>query len=402
MVSQLVYIGVMGRIRYKLRKVADRPCIQVKWEGSDKWVSTGCRTREEAREWADSQVGATTKKVLFKDYAQDFFMRTDKDSKQMRDEMDNRKAREGTYYVNQNDMDNHLMPFFRDMPLASITPKVIDEWKMWMRFDAKKKKGIGKYSSSTINRALSRLSMILDSAVYDGLVQANCAKAVKRLGGSSNPKPIWTEDDLAKLFPEDDDELMAVWRNRTYAILCYVLFNTGFRPSEGCALKRSNLFEDKCGIHTAEVIDWYTKQPVGEIKTARKGKKYKVSIITSRKFWDRLNRYIATLPSEQEYLFLKRNGDFVSSANIRSYLDGACRRAGVESHGSYTFRHNFITKMMDELGDEATKELAGHTTYEVCYDHRTPEMVINSAKRMVDRARMLNHSSSTSENGSPV
>ncbi len=402
MVSQRVYIEAMGRIRYKLRKVADRPCIQVRWEGSDKWVSTGCRTKEEAREWADSQVGATTKKVLFKDYAQDFFMRKDKDSKRMRDEMDNRKAREGTYYGNQHDTDCYLMPFFKDIPLSSITPKVIDEWKMWMRFDAKKKRGAGNYSSVTINKALSRLSMILDSAVYDGLVQTNCAKAVKKLGGSSKPKPIWSRDELERLFPDDDEELFHIWNGRTYAILCYVLFNTGFRPSEGCALKRSNLFEEKCGIHTSDVIDWYTRQPVGEIKTAKKGKKYKVSIITSRKFWDRLDRYIATLPPEQEYLFLKDNGDFINYSNIWMHIITACRRAGVEFHGSYTFRHNRITQMMDELGDEATKELAGHTTYEVCYDHRTPEMVINSAKRMVDRARMLNHSSSTSENGSHV
>lgn len=391
----------MGKNRYRLRRVADRPCIQVRWSDSDKWVSTGCRTMEEAKAWADAIVGSKGSSLMFKDYAQDFFIRTDKDSKRIRDRMDNRENREGTYYNDQRFLDLYLMPFFGRIGIASITPKVVDEWKKWMRFEAKRKDGSTGYSIGTINQSLYALSLVLDSAVYDEILVSNPVMAVKKLGGSSKPKPIWSEEELAMLFPNDESSLVEIWNGRPYAMLAYTLYNTGFRPSEGCALKRCNIYPEMKGIHTAEVIDWHTKEPVGRIKTSNKGMKYKVSIV-SDEFMDALSRYIETLPPEQEYLFLKDNGDFISSNNLYQRMITACSKAKVTFHGPYTLRHNFITRTLDELDDRAALELAGHTTYEVCYDHRTPEMIIRKAKAMIDRARMLNQSSSTSENGSPV
>lgn len=391
LVSFWVYFDVMGKKKYKLRKVADRPCIQIQWEGTSKWLSTGCKTMADAREWADSQTGDGTKKIKFDSYAKCFFTDTSKTSKQIRDLMDNRAARQGTYMCNQVLTDCCIIPFFKGIDIKTITPKLIDEWKMWLRFEAKTFFG-KNYSVGTINRALSMLSMILDSAVYDEIISANPAKSVKRLGGSSKPKPIWKEEDIVKLFPSDENEFRKIWSKKesdngyVYGMICLTLFYTGLRPSECFALKRSNIYADMNAIHTSEVIDWYTMQPYNAIKTSNKGKKYKVCIVPEE-FMKRLVRYIDSLPKEQEYLFLKKNGEYINARNIFYPIKVACNRVGIESHGAYTFRHNFITKSLSEYDRKTVMEMAGHTTYEACYDHRTPRQIIEELKAMMDKSK---------------
>lgn len=377
----------MGKRRYKLRRVADRPCIQVQWDGSGRWVSTGCRTMEDAKEWAESMAGAG-RKVTFGSYAEDFFMKEGVGSKRMRDEMDNKSIRLGTYYGNQHDLDNYVVPFFRNIDIREITPKLIDEWKMWLRFKYRKSNG-GRLASVTINKAIYRLSTVMDSAVYDEIIQYNPVKAVAKLGTSdTKPKPIWTEDELARLFPEDEGELAAIWSDVTYMMLCMTIYNTGFRPGEVCALKRSNIYRELNGIHTSEVIDWHTRTPYNAIKTSKKGKKYKVSIVSDR-FMERLCDYMDSLPPEQEYLFLKPNGDYITSETIWLRLKQVCTRAGIPFHGPYTFRHNFITRKFNEFDEKTVFEMAGHTIYEACYDHRTPEMIIENLRGMMERSRKV-------------
>lgn len=342
---------------------------------------------EDAEEWAESMVGAG-KKVTFGSYAEDFFMKDGVGSKRMRDEMNNRRIRSGTYANQQVLLDNYVMPFFKGYDIRTITPKVVDEWKMWLRFRFHNKRG-GNLASSTINLSMSILSMVMDQAVYDEIIATNPVKAVSKLGTSDlKPKPIWTEDELALLFPEDDSELHAIWKDAIYMMLCMTIYNTGFRPGEACALKKGNVYRELNGIHTSEVIDMYTRKPYGAIKTTNKGKKYKVSIVSDR-FMKRLCDYMDSLPSEQEYLFLRPNGDHVSSRDIVSRVKVSCQRAGIPYHGPYTFRHNFITRKLNEFDEKTVLEMAGHTIYEACYDHRTPEMIIENLRGMMERSRKV-------------
>lgn len=366
-------------MKYKLKRKQGRK-IQIQWEGSDKWLSTGCDTLTEAREWAERQSGQV-KRVKFGEYADGFFERTDADSIMMRNKMNGSDIRESSYHFFQKILNLYLMPFFKNMAIEDITPRVIDEWKMSLKI---KTKNNTTKSNSTINSALSVLSVILNSAVYDEIIKANPVKVVKYLKLETKEKPIWTDDEIQKLFPSDKESLIKIWRDYNFAVCCMVLYETGFRPSEALALQKSCFYPELNGIHTSGTIDVFTHSYIGKIKTSNKGKKYKVSII-SDKLTAILKEYIEKLPQEQEFLFLRKNGDFITSVGLNHAVRQACEQAKVTVHGPYTFRHNFMTRISANLDDATVMELMGHTTWEACYDHRTPETIIRKAKAMIDK-----------------
>lgn len=366
-------------MKYKLKHKQGRK-VQIQWEGSEKWLSTGCNTLTEAREWAEQQNGKV-KRIKFGEYAKDFFLRTDVDSIRMRNKMNGVDVRESSYTVFQEFLELYLIPFFKNIPIEDITPRMIDEWKISMKKPTKERKAL---ANTTISTGLSILSIVLNSAVYDEIIKANPVRAVRRLRKESKEKPIWTDEELQKLFPKDKDKLIEIWEFYNYAVCCLVLYETGFRPSEALALQRSCFYPKLNGIHTMGTIESRTKSYVGKIKTHDKGKKYKVSII-SDELTEILKEYIATLPPEQEFLFLCRNGDFLTPPILNYYITKACKRAGITVHRSYTFRHNFMTRILASLDENTVMELMGHTTWEACYDHRTPETIIKKAKAMIDK-----------------
>lgn len=366
-------------MKYKLKHKQGRK-IQIQWEGSDRWLSTGCDTLTEAREWAERQTGQV-KRIKFGEYTEDFFTKTDVGSLRMRNKMNGVDVRENSYINFQNSLDLYLMPFFKNIAIEDISPRMIDEWKMSLKKQTNTRKPL---ANSTINGSLSVLSIVLNSAVYDEIIKANPVKAVRYLKKEDKEKPIWTEEELLKLFPEDTNKLLEIWEHHTFAVCCMVLYETGFRPSEVLALKRECFYPNLNGIYTIGSIESVTGKYINKIKTYDKGKKYKVSII-SDKLTSTLMEYIKTLPQEQDFLFLRRNGDFITSTYLYYYIKCACQRAGVTVHGSYTFRHNFMTRISADLDDNTVMELMGHTTWEACYDHRTPETIIRKAKAMIDK-----------------
>ena len=372
-------------MKYKLKHKQGRK-IQIQWEGTDKWLSTGCNTLTEAREWAEKQ-NCTVKRIKFGEYTEDFFMRTDIGSIRMRNQMNGSDVRETSYRSFQGYLDLYLIPFFKNIPIEDITPRMIDELKMTLKKPTKNRKAL---SSATINTAISVLSIVLNSAVYDEIIRANPVRAVRRLKKDNIEKQIWTDDELKKLFPKDKEELIKVWKKYNMAVCCMVLYETGFRPSEALALQKSCFYPKLNGIHTVGVIDSASRTYIGKIKTFDKGKKYKVSIL-SDELTRTLNEFIQTLPQEQEFLFLKPNGDFVTYDDLYYYIKCACNRAGVTVHGGYTFRHNFMTRISASYDDSTVMELMGHTTWEACYDHRTPETIIRKAKAMIDNQISLKH-----------
>ena len=372
-------------MKYKLKHKQGRK-IQIQWEGSDKWLSTGCNTLTEAREWAEKQTGQE-KRIKFSEYAENFFMRTDVNSIRMRNEMNGATIREGTYIRSQYDLNLYLMPFYGNMAIEDITPRIIDEWKATMKSPAKDRKAL---ASTTINTSLSVLSVILNSAVYDEIIKANPVKAVRYLKRDMKEKEIWSDEELEKLFPKDKESLIKIWNYYPMAVLCMIMNETGFRPSEVLALQKSCFYPQLNGIHTVGTIERYSHVYINKIKTSDSGKRYKVSIL-SDELTSALEGYIQSLPRGQEFLFLRPNGEYYSSNNLNYYIKRACENAGVTVHGAYTFRHNFMTRISASYDDSTVMELMGHTTWEACYDHRTPETIIRKAKAMIDNQINLKH-----------
>lgn len=368
-------------MKYKLKERKGRN-VQIMWEGTDKWLSTGCSTRFEAKQWADEQ--AKTKKekgITFGEYSRNFFMRKDKGSYRSIDILNGRQLTEKSYLTFQSELNCYLLGYFNKVEIIKITPVMIDDWKAWIK---KRKSNTGKpYANSTINKGLGTLKRILDKAVYDGIIQYNPVNAVKKMRPEAHEKQIYTQEELYLLFNGTLEDISKRFESRTFAMIFYVLYKTGLRPNEAVALQRKNHFYDISGLFATDVIDVVTKQPRKGTKTSQKGKKYRVSVL-DKETNEMLKEYIDSLPPKQEFLFLYPNGGHINTANVTYFLKKACKNIGIPYKSPYALRHNFMTRVSANYNDDTVKELMGWTGWQSCYDHRTPETIIKKAKAMIE------------------
>ena len=116
---------------------------------------------------------------------------------------------------------HHLLPFFQRHELAEITPSEVD------RYQAAKAAG-GAISANSINKALTRLSQVMATAVEYKLIAANPATGRRRrLKGTRPNRPFVEPEQLPAL-------LRAAGRNRA---LIATLAGAGLRVGEAIELE---------------------------------------------------------------------------------------------------------------------------------------------------------------------
>jgi len=116
---------------------------------------------------------------------------------------------------------NHLQPFFGTMRLQDIGVPAIEDFIVHMQKQ--------QYSSSTINDAFSALSIILNEAVRQGLLEKNPAKHVKCVAKRSAEKDLIPLNTAHELF--DYRNLDLYWNGSFFHYLFNLIaFTTGLRP----------------------------------------------------------------------------------------------------------------------------------------------------------------------------
>lgn len=124
----------------------------------------------------------------------------------------------------------HLRPFFGKLRLTDITARSVDNYK------AEKAK-IGKLSSNSTNKTITRLSQILaDAADYD-LIPANVATGRKRRLKGTTPKRPFLEPDQLMTFLDVSKDML----NKRGRPLLTVLAGGGLRIDEALSLRRRNV-----------------------------------------------------------------------------------------------------------------------------------------------------------------
>lgn len=93
--------------------------------------------------------------------------------------------RETTQEDYQWQLSNHLLPFFRNHRLSQITIAEVDRYRT--------QKVKTKLSATSINKTITRLAQILETAVEYGMLSANPAKGVRRRLKASRPAPVWLD-----------------------------------------------------------------------------------------------------------------------------------------------------------------------------------------------------------------
>lgn len=362
-------------------------------------VGTGTKDDVEAiriaermmREFAPEQ-----KPTTLGEFAKGFFSPEDPHGYRHRLERRNVFFSDAYFKAHQARLDNYIIPAHGKFLLSSIRKKTIETFIL----DLISKRTGKDMDDSTKNKVLTVYRIILDEAVEEGYIDHNPAKDVPEINEVKGGREPFTEAEMDILFPADDEDLIRIWGNLTWATYFAVQKDTGWRPGEAAALSKPNFFPhmhgtELNGVYTEETVSWTTHKIVKRIKTSDKanGAKSKQGFVT-----EQTARLLARLGDavDGDYYFALKEADMPKSHRKKDHetqyiyaefandrLAAAAKRAGVELNGrtQYSIRHAWNTYYYGRLPEMARLILMGHSKNRPEYTHLTPlqmlERVLN-------------------------
>ena len=352
-------------MQYRLTQRKGR-CVQVSYDEGKTWTSTGCRTLSEAHKKLTKE-----KETTFGEYADGFYDRTDKQSYLYNARIRNIRLAPSTMYNKRMILKKYILPEFRDYNIKDILARDIRRWIIPLK----------SFRGTDIGIGMKNLIMwvfcdILDYAVEDGLVETNEARKFKRFRKERkrrNSTAVLSKDELDILFPKDNAGLVKVWGGIEYAKFFMIMRDTGFRPSIILGLRHEDIHGNS--VYTDHMYDDMTKKVEDRIKTSRSGKDYNVGTLT---------------PQTMMLIGIGRGNLFNQNEIYRHktyhrFKTVCYRYLGRTDVTQYSLRHAFMTNLISKYPKELIMELMGHTTWESCYDDRTPEMIMENLRKALSR-----------------
>jgi integrase len=363
------FVQVPDHNGYKLRHEVGRN-IRVKFDDSDKWVSTGYDDELNATIWADTKLRERRKKdVTLREFSEGFYTRTDATSFRARNINSQRYYTDHYYLAMNGRLENYILPYFGDMYMSNIDHILIDSWFLRLKKATKKE----DLSPDSKNKVLQCLSNIFEAALFSGVVPSNPCKIVRKVAEHNQEREALDYDEMEILFPENDRQAIWIWGSLKWACYFHIMKCTGFRPGEIAGLERSHYYKELGGLYTTQSVNSYNRKVVSRIKTSDKGMKYKIGLLSDQCV-RLLDEYIATLPAEEKFLF-KVDGEMMITDTSNKHFKTCAKRAGLDLRGrsQYSLRHTFQTMIAGEIERGSVEELMGHTKYRKGYDHRAGE-----------------------------
>jgi integrase len=254
----------------------------VKVPGTASWRSSGLTKKGHAVEWALKVAhGGYTPDVSLSEYAKDFFVPGLYRRVSL---IEKSKGKNAIGHWNQlrQLLVDFILPAWGHRPLAMISPSEVFQWMSSDTLVTVRKQKATPHPLSAIrrNRILIALNQVFDQAVFEQILPANPLKSVPTLALDSKEKQVFTDKEVAKLFPADLAKLDAIWGGRSWVVLAMVLEDSGLRPAEALALRWRGWYPASRAFLVWESIK-ENGQP-GPLKTAKKGVKKKVALVSSR------------------------------------------------------------------------------------------------------------------------
>src|SRR6266542_2277640 len=245
----------------------------------------------------------------------------------------------------------HLKPFFKSIPLASITTTDIERYKL-ARLDQVAVRGgnrsmpkdtskLGKTRPGTINRELAALSHLLHKVVEWGWINFLPVRVPLLPDEAQRIIYLSVEDCdrvLERAKADDNDQI--------YAFILIGL-RTSMRLAEILSIRREH-------VDLAGRVIFIPKAKAGARKQPMPGELAQF-----------LKSYIAALPSDTPWLFPSVKSRTGHTANVRKAFRRVVKAAGLDPDEivRHTLRHTAITHMVQALVNLPTvKVFSGHKT----------------------------------------
>ncbi len=237
----------------------------------------------------------------------------------------------------------HLIPYFGDSNLLSISPKMISKYKV-LRKDEDAK-------PASINRELAMLSKAFNLAVKEWeWIKENPVSKVQR-EKENNERDRWLTEDEEKRLLDNCPE----WLRE---IVVFAL-NTGLRQDELLSLEWSR-------------IDLIRKTIL--IKETKNGKPKTLPL--NKIALGVINRRSKVKSIKNDFVFFNRNGKKIDPCNLRRSFYIVLREVEILNFKFHDLRHTFATKLV-QRGIDLYKiaKLLGHHDIKMTerYAHHYPE-----------------------------
>ncbi len=203
-----------------------------------------------------------------------------------------------------------------------------------------------QYARRSIARKTASLRRYYQWLVRQHLVSVDPTLGVHTGSGEGRLPRVLDQRDIGELLERPGPEGEAVWRRVMDDAVLEVLYGSGLRVSELCALDTSSL-----DLDAAAVVVW------GKGSKQRRVPLSQPSVGALRE-WLRLRHdVVAADGPEPAALFGNERGRRLTPRDVRRIID---RRSPVPTH-PHALRHSFATHLLDGGADlRAVQELLGH------------------------------------------
>lgn len=252
----------------------------------------------------------------------------------------------------------HLKPFFGDTPLASIDPKMVQDY-----VSHKTERGL---SPRTINKTVTVLKLMLKHAVIWGYLKDNPAQYVER------PRQVHTEREYLK--PSEIRRLLEASPPK-FLPLYAIAALAGLRQGESLALRWSDIDLEQGVIFVRR--SWHDKHGFAEPKS-----QYSRRVVDmSPHLAEILKQYKQDTGGQPDDLLFpgEVEGKPLSRQNlVQKHYYGTLKDAGVKQVDFHALRHSYATVMIASGANmKYLQHQMGHSSIRVTmdlYGHLLPEV----------------------------
>ena len=345
-----------------------------------KRISTGCYDLPSAVRWAEEYLrteGFITEKIpTLREFAKDFFKRSDPDSFRARQAAFGRDYPERYYRDKQAHVDNYIIPAFGDYIVTSISMAMIENFLVSL-----KGKGKGKLANDTKNKILVSFRFLMEDVKRKGYRSDNPADEVRMFRENNKPRDVLRPDELAVLFPPDPDKRIEVWGGLMWACYFSIFYDTGMRPGEIAALRVCDIYQTPNGlaVGTERGVNSQTRSINERVKTTGNGLPNRGGLL----YWDTaeiLVKYIELNNLHGEDLLFKgKRLRVLTTATSLKHFKTVLQKHGIEVRENlvqYSIRHTYETDRRGDMPDEVLAASMGHTKLRNDYDHqKVPDLI---------------------------
>lgn len=314
-------------------------------DGKRVYKSTGKKTKAEAILFCQNKLMDGTLKTSYKtnkfgDFAEGFF---DTNSLYMKEKKDiNREITESSRRIKETILKNKILPFFSQRTINEISPSIIQDWLLSFKDIKPQTKAI----------YLSTLSLIMQEAVFRGLIQFNPCLNVKKPRGQKTERGCFTREQIKLLFDSE-------WSNNDIKLMCKLSTLTGLRLNEIRALKVDKIKDGYLIIDTS--IE-------NRIQKEKKPKSRKTRFVPITK--ELQAELLKQAENKKGYIFIskaKTNRSW-TQVFIGRELKKQLKKCNIENLNLsfHSFRHFFNSQLvLSNVKSEIIRKVIGHESEEM-------------------------------------